>query len=234
MTLKSLIRPLYWKVRTFAERDLLGTTLQEFSWRHRHLFKGKGWAKGYLKSQDHAHRDQIVEALRKMSPFDSVFELGCNSGPNLIRLAQEFPGKRFLGLDINRVAIEEGRKALQQGGYQNIELRVGKASELSQIPSQAYDFVLCDAVLMFIDSRDIKEVLRHLVRISKRALLLNEYHSEVPFPNEYAEGRYVRNYASILNEIAPDLKIQVTKSAFQGSGWDEFGYFVIAAKNNMS
>src|SRR5438874_4045643 len=52
-----------------------------------------------------------------------VLELGCASGGNLIPMAEQLPGARFVGVDASARQVDAGRAVVRALGLQNIELR---------------------------------------------------------------------------------------------------------------
>ena len=101
------------------------------------------WKASYLDTWEHPHRQMIVDALREFD-FDSVLEVGCASGPNLFRLAREFPGVRLSGTDVNGEAIKTARRYLAG------DLRVGTLAQ-ADFPDQCADVVLTDMVLIYVE-----------------------------------------------------------------------------------
>jgi trans-aconitate methyltransferase len=83
-----------------------------------------------------------VDALKQMQ-FDSVLELGCASGPNLLRIEKEFPGTHLSDVDINAQAIDTARTFLPP----DADLRVGSL-ERAGFGDQSTDVLLIDMVLI--------------------------------------------------------------------------------------
>ena len=80
---------------------------------------GTDWIDEYVRSQDHPHRQLIVDALAGM---ESVLELGCNTGPNLARLRGSVP--KLAGIDANLHAIVRARQM-----FPEIDWRVGNIED---------------------------------------------------------------------------------------------------------
>ncbi len=222
-TLYRTLQNGWYGVRRFVETHLLGTRLQEWIWQTRHLYKGRDWAAGYLATADHPHRQQLVDAVASFAPFTSVLEIGCNSGPNLILLSRRFPNAAFLGVDINKEAIEVGRKYIESIGVKNVELRVGRADQLRDIKDKSIDVVLTDAVLMFVGPDRIRHVMAEIRRIARKGFVAHEYHATAPPPGNYDGGRWVYNYQDLIASGFPSARYQISKSAFSGGGWDQYG-----------
>lgn len=78
-------------------------------WRERQI----DWNRAYTETYNHPHRQLIINQLKKWNWF-SLFEIGCASGPNLLRIRQEFPKRDLGGMDINLSAIAEARRIDRQ------------------------------------------------------------------------------------------------------------------------
>lgn len=208
------------------ETQWIGTRWQEWVWKTRHLYKGKKWAIEYLHSTDHPHREQIVTEISSCFPFDSVLEIGCNSGPNLLLLSQKYPNVSFNGVDINAVAIAAGAQYIKENNIKNISLLTGKADVLSFFDDKSVDVVFTDAMLMFIGKDKIIRVINEIGRIARKAIILNEYHSKTPLENNYDGGRWVYNYEKLIQECFPKAIINLQKSTFIGDAWDTYGTLI--------
>ncbi|MCC6197672.1 MAG: class I SAM-dependent methyltransferase [Burkholderiales bacterium] len=78
-------------------------------------------------AQSHPDRLATVATLFGMRPASitnaRVLELGCASGGNLIPIATQLPGSRFVGIDLSARQIADGTAVISGLGLANIELR---------------------------------------------------------------------------------------------------------------
>ncbi len=220
------LRNLWHGFRKILETYVLGSKVQEWAWKTRHFYKGRGWAEGYLRSTNHPHRVQIVEAVSSFYPFKTVLELGCSAGPNLLLLAQKYPEAWFIGIDINASAIRKGNEFLHSSNIKNISLSTGKVDALSRFADNSMDVVFTDAVLMFVGGDKIYNVLKEMGRIASKGLIFNEYHSGEVNCHKYDGGRWVHNFDKILRSCFPVASIQFKKSIFSGGAWDSYGTLI--------
>jgi S-adenosylmethionine-diacylgycerolhomoserine-N-methlytransferase len=56
-------------------------------------------------------RDQLIERL-DVAPGDTVLEIGCGTGRNLIVAARRYPHARFFGIDISSVMLGSAMRAI--------------------------------------------------------------------------------------------------------------------------
>lgn len=218
-SLKALVR----RIQEWLERGPIGTRLQEWAWRTRHLYRC-GWAQGYLETLDHPHRSQIVEAVASFQP-KHVLEIGCASGANLARLRRSLPHAWLHGLDINAEAIRVGQHHFAHD--HRIDLRVGHADRLDAFADHSTDVVLSDAVLMFVAPDRIHRVLAEIVRVAGKGLVLNEYHAAGETQGHFDGGRWVYDLTALLRQLVPGkAQIESRASAFNGGLWDRYGTLI--------
>lgn len=246
-TLRCLVVRIYFALKPIHLKELMvGTKAREKEWATRHLHEGerrrddwgKGsgdWIKGYWNSQNHSHRPFLIEKISSFSPISSILEIGCNCGPNLYLLAKKFPDAEIRGIDINPVAVQKGNEWLTQEGISNVKLLVGKADELEQFEDRSFDIVFTDAVLIYVGPDKIKEVMKGIIRIARRALILVEWHCFEPQrknPNGfgvYHHGSWKRDYVALLKQFVRAEQIRVTKipeDIWPDKNWETFGAIV--------
>lgn len=213
------------RLQEWLERGVIGTRLQEWVWRNRHLCR-KNWAQGYLETVDHPHRSQIVDAVFSFAPVQSVLEVGCASGANLVCLRERMPGVSLTGVDINRKAIAVARNHFAGLGDSQVRFLVGQADRLSGVADASMDVVLTDAVLMFIAPDRIRDVLAELGRVCRKGLVFNEYHCAGEVGGRFDGGRWVYDLAVLIGQQFPQARIQMKKSAFVGGAWDVYGRLI--------
>jgi len=164
----------YWKTLGFKAK-ILGTKGEEKKWGKRHLGLGsdwgeeeKDWVKSYWDFRNHPHRQILVEKISQYSP-STILEIGSNCGPNLYLLSQKFPKAKMVGIDINEEAVKIGNKLFAESGVSNVKLLVNKADELEQFSNKSFDIVFTDALLMYIGSDKIENILKEILRIVKKS-----------------------------------------------------------------
>lgn len=218
-SLKALVR----RMQERLERGPIGTRLQEWVWRSRHLYR-RGWAQAYLDTLDHPHRTQVVEAVATFQP-ESILEIGCASGANIARLRQSMPHVRLRGLDINTEAIRVGREYFSRD--RGIELFVGHADWLDAFADRSQDVVLTDAVLMFVAPDRIHRALAEMLRVARKGLVFNEFHSAGETIGHFDGGRWVYDLTELLRQAASgNILIETCKSDFTGGLWDRYGTLI--------
>lgn len=179
-----------------------------------------------METTGHPHRHQIVEAVSSFPVLDSVLEVGCASGANLVNLRKCLPGTHLIGIDINRHAIAAACRHFSERRDNNICLHVGRADSLTNVPNASVDLVLSDAVLMFIAPDRIHNVLVEFARVARHGMVLNEYHCTGENAGRFDGGRWIYDLVSLLSHHLPNAHIRTRKSAFVGGIWDIYGTLI--------
>jgi len=242
-----LVVRTYFALKPVHLKELIvGTKAREKEWATRHLHAaerrrddwGEGsddWIKGYWNSQNHGHRPFLIEKISSFSPISSILEIGCNCGPNLYLLARKFPAAQIIGIDINPIAVQKGNEWLAREGISNVKLSVGKADELEQFQDKSFDVVFTDAVLIYVGPDKIKEVMKDMIRVARRALVLMEWHCFQPQHKDpggfgvYDQGHWKRDYVALLKQFVPAEQIRVTKipeDIWPDENWKTLGAIV--------
>jgi SAM-dependent methyltransferase len=222
------IQRLYYRLLYFGETSLLGTRIHEVMWKY---FR-KVSVEEIVESAAHRHRNFLLSRIEKYRPFDTVLEIGCNAGQNLLLLARRYPDVAFYGIDINPRAIEAGKNWLAGKGVTNVSLKVGRATRANYFGDRSFDIVFTDAVLMYIGPDKIREVLREMKGLACKAILMNEWHMECtnsPGKSLWYDLHWVHNYRLLLEGFISADKISITKlpkDLWGGAGWEEYGSLV--------
>src|SRR5438552_4187402 len=61
-----------------------------------------------------------------------VLDLGCGTGANIIPMAQDFSGSRFVGIDLSPRQITMGQEVIDALGLRNIELHARSIMDVDE------------------------------------------------------------------------------------------------------
>ncbi len=231
--LYSLVQRMYYTAFSIVEL-LGGTRIQEFRWKIRHLIRGKKWARGYRDTLRHPHRAFLIEKILAYQAIQTIMEVGCNAGPNLILLHEKLPRASLTGIDINRVAVGEGKQWLAELRITNIRIDVGYADDFAGFQDKSIDCIFTDATLMYIGPDKIQKVLSEFLRVATQHIVLLEYHADNPIQKTKLgfsyDGHWVYNYRNLFANYQEVKKITVTKlpsELWQDSpGWNRYGNLI--------
>ena len=196
----------------------------EFYWSDRSIEDmSKDWGgRTYEESKDHPHRELIIKALKSFD-FSSVLEVGCNSGPNLLRIAETLPDVILGGIDPNLQVIEKARELLPKA--------VVKRASVLQIPfeDKGFDIVLADAVLMYV--QNITAAMGEIDRVAKRGIIICDWATDGSVPDGVQDFHYVRNYKKLLEDLGYSvISHKITTEEWTNLRWNTHGHLFTAVR----
>ena len=120
----------------------------------------------------HPRQLELIATLFGLGPKPihncRVLELGCAAGWNLIPQAQEYSGSRFVGVDLSRVQISEGRALAQSLALDNLELREASITDID-VSWGKFDYIICHGVFSWV----LPEVQRKILAVAQQNLSPN-------------------------------------------------------------
>lgn len=198
----------YWKSRPKDDKRV--------DWR-----TGGNWINEYWESQKHPHRQVIVDALNNPN---SVLELGCNCGPNLAVIKKEYPTCRVAGIDVNADCINHARLMLKDEFFQQ-----GDITDKLMFPNGSFDYVIVDAVLMYVGPDKIINVLKEMSRVAKRGIVIVDWFDDDRLGVE-KDHHWARNYPLLLEELGYKVKtIPLTEATWPHERWQKYGKVFVAS-----
>lgn len=189
-------------------------------WKNRKL----DWKTSY-QNWDHPHRFLIANVLKSLN-WLSLIEIGCGGGANLINIVKNIPGKQIGGVDVNADAIELCQKTFKEGLF-----KVNAADDV-MLSDKAVDVVLSDAVLIYVSPKDIRRHLREIKRISRKYVVLCEFHSKSLW-NRFAlkinSGYNAYNWKRLLEQegFYDVMFYKIPKDVWPCMLWEVFGHIIV-------
>ena len=212
MTLKSKFEDVrYWSNRKSDDPRL--------DWRN----GGGSWIEEYVASSPHPHRDLILKTLKKNFPdFQSLLEVGCNAGPNLLRIREVHPTARLMGIDVNYDAVVKARETIPE--------IIVHCSSVEKLPpdfeDNYFDLVLADAVLMYVENID--QALSEMSRVAKRGIIILDWFAEEECILDF---HHARNYPKLLEGLGFETEIiNLTEKDWPSEKWIKNGRLFISQR----
>ncbi|MGE3690810.1 MAG: methyltransferase regulatory domain-containing protein [Novosphingobium sp.] len=91
-----------------------------------------------------------------------VLELGCASGGNLIPHAAFFPDAQFVGVDLGKRQVEDGRGRIERLGLRNIELHCMSLTDIDERFGQ-FDYIISHGVYSWVPA-PVRDALLKVTR----------------------------------------------------------------------
>jgi pseudaminic acid biosynthesis-associated methylase len=169
---------------------------------------------------DPASRVDGFRDLLKGLEVNSILEVGCNRGHNLIALDM---------LGCTAVGVEPGEYARTLARANGLAVAAGDTYDIP-FPDRSTDLVFTSGVLIHVPRERLLEALAELVRVTDRYLLAIEYHSdsdeEIPY-----QGRdgmlWRRDYARLFEALHG---FTIVRAGLAPAGFDGAS-FVIAERS---
>lgn len=92
-------------------------------------------------------------------------DVGCGEGFTLNKLKKNNIGKKYLGIDYSKTAIEIGKRL-----YPELDLKTGDIYKL-EFKDNSFDLVICSEVLEHLENP--LKALKELIRVSGKYILLS-------------------------------------------------------------
>jgi len=154
--------------------------------------------------------------LRRLSPFAGVLEVGCNAGPNLLRINEVYPETQLAGVDINPDAIERAQQLLPKA-----LLKVGTLDALP-FEDQSFDVGIADAVFLYADKTLMKKAMDELNRVVRKGLIFVEWHAT---KEGIIDHHWARDYEALMESYGFDVYdiTNLTPETWPNEKWASHG-----------
>jgi pseudaminic acid biosynthesis-associated methylase len=175
----------------------------------------------------HERGEFWTSLLRAMRPAN-VLEVGSNVGGNLQWVAQVVPPPHVVGIDVNRMALQELEERLP--GVRGVE---SSARELP-FADRSFDLVFTMGVLIHQPEESLAAVMDEMVRVSNRYVLCGEYFgeetTEIPYRG-YRNALFRRDYGGLFATRFRG-QLQLAFSGFLGTedGFDNVTWWLFERK----
>mgnify|MGYP001613941823 CR=1 FL=1 len=145
----------------------------------------------------HPHRRVIVHFLSLLK-WDNLMEIGFGGGANLRLIAFLFKGRKLVGTEINKKAIEAIKSK-----FKGLEVRECPATDIF-MSDKGVQLAMTDMVLIYVGPFSIMKALREIKRTTTNYVLLCEFHHTNWFKRQWLRlrtGYHSYNYISLLGRL---------------------------------
>lgn len=135
---------------------------------------------------------------------ESVLEVGCNIGRNLVALRAFFPEIHAVEPNAEAVRLAKANPALE-----GVDIREGNGFELPYADSSV-DLVFTSGVLIHVAPGDLGRAVSEIVRVARHYVLCIEYfsHEPVQVPYQGKDGYlFKRDFGRFYLEAFPELRV---------------------------
>jgi SAM-dependent methyltransferase len=144
--------------------------------------------------------------------FDTLLEIGCGSGANLIRIRQNYKDLSIFGIDYNNKAIDYFNNK-----FSNLKI-FASSMDLFNLKGK-FDIILTDACLMYHNKKSLDIIVSKINDIANKAIILCEWHDNNG--SFTFNGHWVHNY----KDFYKDCEIHKLGSEYYAGdiGWEKYG-----------
>lgn len=148
-----------------------------------------------------------------------VLELGCAQGGNLIPMAARYPQGGFVGVDLSRVQVEEGRAFVARTQMKNISLLHGDIAALPDDLGE-FDFIIAHGVYSWVP-----DFVREALLAACRGLLKPQGVAYISFNVEAGWRTYGQLRQLLLQhdrpEVGPMQRVERARSLLASTAFDD-------------
>jgi SAM-dependent methyltransferase len=174
---------------------------QEYWFRH-----GKTYKEEFQYNKKFELQEKIlIEYLKSVSPFSTVFELGCGFGRITKLLLSNFSNiTEYVAIDLSPHQIENAKEFVRptiETKQQNLSLNFMVSSIQSFQIQKKYDLVMASEVLMHVLPSEIEDVIRKIVSVSDEHVVNIDWYEERP-TTKAAPHNFVHLYERIYTNLS--------------------------------
>lgn len=164
-----------------------------------------------------ARREAFWRQLLTAHPIASVLEVGCGQGANLRPIARVLPPAAVWGIDVNRLSVERARTNAPDTNVVHASAR--------ELPFRDgwFDLVFTVGVLIHQPDESLADVMREIVRCSRRFVLWAEYHADEPteVPYRGQSGALIkRDFGRLYADLGAGLVVRDEGFLASDDGFD--------------
>jgi pseudaminic acid biosynthesis-associated methylase len=145
----------------------------------------------------------FINIMKNCDNVDSIAELGCNIGLNLIALNRINKNLKLRGYEINEKAANHARQ-------ENIA-EIFNTTVIEPLDTIVkYDLTFTKGVLIHINPNMLPSVYQNLYNLSNKYILICEYYNPTPVTIDYRGNKdrlFKRDFAGEFLEFYPDVKL---------------------------
>ncbi|MFA6455964.1 MAG: class I SAM-dependent methyltransferase [Bacteroidota bacterium] len=100
-------------------------------------YDARYWANPVLQRMRQSFREET-----KRYSADTMLEIGCGTGFDLVHFGQTHPDRKIFGIDVSAEMAHRAQERIQDNGCANIVVRQGSEGEISSVyPGQTFDVI---------------------------------------------------------------------------------------------
>lgn len=134
----------------------------------------------YIRNRFSVGLAPYEESLRKNGLDPSarkILDIGCGPGQWSFAAANVARNAEVWGIDPNQQELDFAREYAKTHGQQRTHFDIGRLSDVEyRFDKSAFDVIMCNGVLMYLDRHEAFRIFRHFLRPGGRLFLFHNHH----------------------------------------------------------
>lgn len=166
------------------------------------------------------------------SQIHQVLDIACGPGGWLLKLIEQYPHMRGVGIDISQLMIEYATSLVQSQQLSNVEFRVMDVTQPLDFPDNTFDLINGRIFTGFLSTQQWPLLLRECFRITRPGGILRLTEGEWAFTNSAAHDTLTGLFTQALrrggHSFSPTGRtggtINVLRLLFREAGYQNIQY----------
>ena len=154
--------------------------------------RGRTYEKEFVYSKTFQDQEKALLDVLKQLSFDSVLECGCGFGRITKLVLNNFSINEYNAFDLSPHQINNAQKNCQN--FDNVHFEVNTIQEFKT--EKKFDLVLSAEVLLHILPRDIDQIIKKMVNLSKRDVINLDWYERI-IPKKIDPHNFIHQYRKL-------------------------------------
>jgi SAM-dependent methyltransferase len=154
-------------------------------------------------------------AIASLKEGEVVLDLGCGGGFDVFLAAKRVgAGGKVIGVDMTPDMVSKARKNAQNGGYQNVDIRLGEIEHLP-VADNSVDVIISNCVINL--SPDKAAVFADAYRVLRKSgrLAISDVVAVIPLPDEIKKNMDAYSGCVAGAAVVSDLENMLSQAGFK-------------------
>ena len=160
----------------------------------------------------------------KNEKIDKILDFGANYGFDTNVFKSLFPNSKISLYDIDENIMFYLNKINNIFFDNSLDLVDKKKFNFLTKQENCYDLIFSNAVLMYLNKKEVTNILKNFMFMSKKYIVLHELDISKNLKKSNLDAiYYLHDFTKILYSINPKIKIQKKKTLKPGNPWNQYG-----------
>jgi len=174
------------------------------------------------KSNAEKYRFTTLDYI-KNEKIDKILDFGANYGFDTNVFKSLFPNSKISLYDIDENVMFYLSKINNIFFDSSLDLVDKKKFNFLTKQENCYDLIFSNAVLMYLNKKEVINILKKFMFMSKKYIVLHELEISKKYKNDLDAIYYLHDFTKILYSINPKIKIHKKKTLKPGKPWSQHG-----------